>query len=49
MGMYPIQVVASIDSTHAVHRDMRGHTAAALSIGKGTIQAISVKQPINTK
>ncbi len=49
MGMYPIQVVASIDSAHAVHGDMRGHTAVALSIGKGTIQAISVKQPINTK
>ena len=45
----PIQITASIDSSHAVHGNMRGQTGIAITMGKGTIQAISVKQPINTK
>ena len=46
---YPVRIIASIDSSHATHGDYRGHTGVYISLGKGCIQAISVKQTINTK
>ena len=45
----PIEIVANIDSSHASHGDYRGHTGIYVTLGKGAIQAISTKQPINTK
>ena len=46
---YPVQISASIDSSHATHVDYRGHTGVYITLGKGCVQAISVKQTINTK
>ena len=37
------------DAAFAVHPDMKGHTGATMTMGKGAIQAISTKQKINTK
>jgi len=45
----PLEIVANIDSSHATHGDYRGHTGIYITLGKGAIQAISTKQPINTK
>ena len=45
----PVEIVANIDSSHASHGDYRGHTGIYVTLGKGAIQAISTKQPINTK
>jgi hypothetical protein len=45
----PIEIVANIDSSHESHGDYRGHTGIYITLGKGAIQAISTKQPINTK
>jgi hypothetical protein len=48
----PIEIVANIDSSHASHGDYRGHaghTGIFITLGKGAVQAISRKQPINTK
>ena len=38
-----------IDASFATHPDMRSHTGAALSLGKGCPYSISRKQRINTK
>jgi hypothetical protein len=46
---YPVRISASIDSSHATHGDFRGHTGVYITLGKGCIQAVSVKQTINTK
>jgi hypothetical protein len=44
------QVIVSVDASHAVHKNnMRGHTGYAISLGKGTILAGSMKQKINTR
>jgi hypothetical protein len=43
----PIEIVANIDSSHTSH--YRGRTGIYITLGKGAIQAISTKQPINTK
>ena len=45
----PLEIIANIDSSHATHGDYRGHTGIYITLGKGAIQAISTKQPINTK
>ena len=45
----PIEIIANIDSSHASHSDYRGRTGIFITLGKGAIQAISTKQPINTK
>ena len=39
----------SVDAAFAVHSDMRGHTGAHMSMGQGTIVAMSSKQKINTR
>ena len=38
-----------VDASFAIHPDMRGHTGSILSMGKGSIQAKSIKQKLNTK
>ena len=39
----------SVDAAFAVHSDMRGHTGAHMSMGQGTLVAISSKQKMNTR
>ena len=38
-----------IDASFAVHQDMKGHTGAGLTMGKGAVYNRSTKQKINTK
>ena len=38
-----------VDAAYGVHRDMKGHTGAALTLGKGVPVGVSTKQKINTK
>ena len=38
-----------MDAAHAVHHDMKGHTGAGLTSGKGLVHSNSVKQKINGK
>jgi hypothetical protein len=38
-----------VDTSHATHKDCRGHTGAMLSLGKGAVISISYKHKINTK
>ena len=38
-----------MDATFAVHEDMRSHTGAALTMGRGVLLLMSLKQKINTK
>ena len=39
----------SLDSSFAVHPDMKSHTGATMTLGKGTIQSTSTKQKVNTR
>ena len=39
----------SVDAAFAVHEDMRSHTGATLTMGKGVLLSMSLKQKINTK
>jgi hypothetical protein len=43
------QLTWSVDASFAVHKDMRSHTGAVLSLGKGALMSMSLKQKINTK
>lgn len=38
-----------LDAAFAVHPDMKSHTGANMTLGKGTIQGVSTKQKINTR
>ena len=38
-----------VDASFAVHNDMKSHTGAVLSMGKGGVMSISTKQKLNTK
>jgi len=38
-----------VDSSYAVHPDMRNHSGVVMSLGKGTAYLTSCKQKINTK
>ncbi len=38
-----------VDGSFAVHPDMRSHTGATMSLGKGSMYATSVRQKLNTK
>jgi hypothetical protein len=38
-----------IDSSFAVHRDMRSHTGGTMSLGKGSVYSTSTRQKLNTK
>jgi hypothetical protein len=39
----------SVDASFAVHKDMRSHTGAVLSLGQGAFMSMSLKQKIYTK
>jgi hypothetical protein len=39
----------SVDASFAIHKDMRSHTGAVLSLGQGALVSMSLKQKINTK
>jgi hypothetical protein len=43
------QLTWSVDASFAVHKDMRSHTGAVLSLGQGALVSMSSKQKINTK
>ena len=43
------QVFMWIDAAFAVHRNMRGHTGGAMSLGRGILHGKSSKQKRNTK
>lgn len=38
-----------VDSSFAVHKDMRSHTGGAMSLGKGAVYATSTWQKLNTR
>jgi hypothetical protein len=38
-----------VDASFAVHNDMRSHTGAMITLGKGAAMSMSTKQKINTK
>ena len=38
-----------IDGSFAVHPDMRSHTGATMTAGKGSVYSVSTKQKINTR
>jgi hypothetical protein len=39
----------SVDASFAIHKDMRSHTGAVLTMGQGALMSMSLKQKINTK
>ena len=38
-----------VDGSFAVHHDMKSHTGATMSLGKGSVYSTSVRQKLNTK
>ncbi len=38
-----------VDAAFAVHKDMKSHTGATMTLGKGTIASVSTKQKVNTR
>ena len=38
-----------VDASYAVHPDMKSHTGACMSLGKGSIYSSSTRQKLNTK
>jgi hypothetical protein len=38
-----------VDASFAVHPDMKSHTGAAMSLGKGSIYSVSTRQKLSTK
>ena len=38
-----------VDASYASHADMRGHTGACVSVGKGTLSCYSRNQKVNTR
>ena len=38
-----------VDSSYAIHRDMRSHSGIIMTLGKGSAYTASTKQKINTK
>jgi hypothetical protein len=45
----PTQVNWWVDASFATHPDMRGHTGAMMSLGKGAAYASSTRQKLNTR
>ena len=45
----PMTILASIDASYAVHRDLKSHSGISISFGSGTIYAESTKQKLVTK
>jgi hypothetical protein len=44
-----LNMIVMIDSAHAVHNDMRGHTGGVTSFGTGIVDQKSSKQKMNTR
>ena len=42
-------LIWSVDASFAIHKDMKSHTGAVLSLGQGAALSFSSKQKINTK
>jgi hypothetical protein len=38
-----------VDAAFAIHKDMKSHTGATMTLGSGTIRLISAKQKVNTQ
>ena len=38
-----------VDASFAVHPDFKSHTGAVMSLGRGTVQSVSMKQKLNTR
>jgi hypothetical protein len=38
-----------VDASYAVHPDMKSHTGATMTLGKGSVYSASVRQKLNTK
>jgi hypothetical protein len=38
-----------VDAAFAIHKDMKSHTGATMTLGAGTITSISTKQKVNTR
>ena len=43
------QIDTFLDSSHAVHPDMRGHTGGTITMGTGIIHGKASKQKMNSK
>jgi hypothetical protein len=43
------QLKWSVDASFAIHKDMRSHTGAVITLGQGALMSMSLKQKINTK
>ena len=43
------KMLTMVDSAHAVHKDMRGHTGGLISFGTGVVDTKSTKQKMNTR
>ena len=48
-GKRVVRLIWNIDASFAVHDDMKSHTGAVFTMGKGAIMAISRKQKTNTR
>jgi hypothetical protein len=44
-----LQLLAYVDASFAVHKDMKSHTGGVISLGKGPIWSKSSKQRLNSK
>ena len=38
-----------VDASYAIHPNMRGHSGATMTLGKGSIDSTSTKQKLNSK
>lgn len=45
----PVQVTSYIDASYGVHPDMKSHTGAFITLGRGAVYAKSSTQKLNTK
>jgi hypothetical protein len=45
----PLMLKWHIDGSYAVHKDMKSHTGATLTLGKGSVYSASTKQKLNSK
>jgi len=43
------KMLTMVDSAHAVHKDMRGHTGGLITFGTGVVDTKSTKQKMNTR
>ena len=43
------KMLTMVDSAHAAHKDMRGHTGGLISFGTGVVDTKSTKQKMNTR